>query len=181
MKNYLLFFALFFSEFFIFSSPIPETSGGSGNPSATAYAVLCGGTSSVSSWQSIASVGASGNPLVSNGSAALPSFQSLLFGGGGTGATSLSSGVIQSNGSVLSSLGIGSANQVLKNSVGTVGWSFTGVLQIVSTSTSAVVSTVGTTIPDDDTIPQITEGTQILFFLQVELLEHQLPQLLHYL
>jgi hypothetical protein len=49
--------------------------GGTGNSSATAYAVLCGGTTSTGAYQSIASVGTSGQLLTSNGAGALPSFQ----------------------------------------------------------------------------------------------------------
>lgn len=147
----------------VIPSPVSLPNGGTGIVTATAYAVLCGGTTSTGPVQSLASAGTSGQALVSNGAGALPSFATLGFAGGGTGATSLSSGVIQSNGSVLSSLGVGSASQVLFNSAGTVGWSFTGILQVVSTSTSASVDTSGgSAIPDDDTIPQNTEGTEIL-------------------
>lgn len=49
--------------------------GGTGLASATAYAVLCGGTTTTGALQSIASVGNSGQSLTSNGAAALPSFQ----------------------------------------------------------------------------------------------------------
>jgi hypothetical protein len=49
--------------------------GGTGLTSATAYAVLCGGTSSTSALQSIAGVGTSGQVLTSNGAGALPTFQ----------------------------------------------------------------------------------------------------------
>lgn len=49
--------------------------GGTGVTSATAYAVLCGGTTSTNPFQSIASVGSSGQVLTSNGAAALPTFQ----------------------------------------------------------------------------------------------------------
>ncbi len=162
MKSLNVLFIIF-SSATITGSPVSVNNGGSGATSfATAYGVICGGTTSTNAFQAIASVGSSGNPLVSNGASALPSFQTLGVAGGGTGATSLSSGVIQSNGSVLSSLGIGSANQVLQNVAGTVSWALTGALQIVSTSTSARISTTGTSIPDDDTIPQISEGTSIL-------------------
>lgn len=51
--------------------------GGTGLTSATAYAVLCGGTTSTGAFQSIASVGTSGQALLSNGAGALPSFQTL--------------------------------------------------------------------------------------------------------
>ncbi len=49
--------------------------GGSGRSSATAYAVICGGTTSTGAHQSIASVGTSGQVLTSNGAGALPTFQ----------------------------------------------------------------------------------------------------------
>ena len=49
--------------------------GGTGATSATAYAVLCGGTTSTGAHQSIASVGTSGQVLTSNGAGALPTFQ----------------------------------------------------------------------------------------------------------
>lgn len=54
--------------------------GGTGVTSATAYAVLCGGTTSTSALQSIASVGTSGQVLTSNGAGALPTFQTAASG-----------------------------------------------------------------------------------------------------
>lgn len=51
--------------------------GGTGLASATAYAVLCGGATSTGAFQSIASVGTSGQVLTSNGAGALPSFQAV--------------------------------------------------------------------------------------------------------
>lgn len=59
--------------------------GGTGLASATAYAVLCGGTTSTGAFQSIAGVGTSGQILTSNGAGALPTFQAAP--GGGTAAT----------------------------------------------------------------------------------------------
>lgn len=50
--------------------------GGTGLTSATAYAVLCGGTTSTGALQPLASVGSSGQVLTSNGAGALPSWQS---------------------------------------------------------------------------------------------------------
>jgi hypothetical protein len=49
--------------------------GGTGVTSNTAYAVLCGGTTSTAAVQSIASVGTANQALTSNGAGALPSFQ----------------------------------------------------------------------------------------------------------
>lgn len=62
------------------SNPITVAQGGTGVASATAYAVLCGGTTSTGALQSIASVGSSGNVLTSNGAGALPTFQSASSG-----------------------------------------------------------------------------------------------------
>ncbi|CAB4139845.1 hypothetical protein UFOVP353_55 [uncultured Caudovirales phage] len=57
--------------------------GGTGRASHTAYAVVCGGTTSTSAQQSVASVGTSGHVLTSNGAGALPSFQALPTASGG--------------------------------------------------------------------------------------------------
>lgn len=51
--------------------------GGTGRASHTAYAVICGGTTSTGAQQSVASVGTAGQALVSNGPGALPTFQNL--------------------------------------------------------------------------------------------------------
>jgi hypothetical protein len=55
-------------------------SGGTGRTTNTAYAVICGGTTTGGAEQSIASVGTAGQVLTSNGAGALPTFQSA--GGG---------------------------------------------------------------------------------------------------
>jgi len=49
--------------------------GGTGRSSSTAYAVICGGTTTTGAQQSIASVGTSGQVLTSNGAGALPTFE----------------------------------------------------------------------------------------------------------
>lgn len=63
---------------------LPVAGGGTGAASLTAYAVLCGGTTSTSAVQPIASVGTAGQVLTSNGAGALPTFQAAGGGGGGT-------------------------------------------------------------------------------------------------
>ena len=55
--------------------------GGTGDTSFTAYAVICGGTTSTGALQSIASVGTSGQVLTSNGASALPTFQAAAASG----------------------------------------------------------------------------------------------------
>lgn len=57
--------------------PLPTAQGGTGLTSTTAYAVLCGGTTSTGNLQSIAGVGTSGQVLTSNGAGALPTFQAV--------------------------------------------------------------------------------------------------------
>jgi len=56
---------------------LPVANGGTGVATTTAYAVLCGGTTSTAALQSIAGVGTSGQVLTSNGAGALPTFQSV--------------------------------------------------------------------------------------------------------
>lgn len=72
------------------------SNGGTGVGSTTAYAVLCGGTTSTGALQSIASVGTAGQILMSNGAGALPTMQSTSFsityvidGGGSTITTGI--------------------------------------------------------------------------------------------
>lgn len=57
------------------ASPLTIANGGTGASSQTAYAILCGGTTSTNPIQSIASVGSAGQVLTSNGAGALPTFQ----------------------------------------------------------------------------------------------------------
>ena len=57
--------------------PLIVANGGTGVSSTTAYAVQCGGTTSTSPVQSIASVGTDRHALTSNGAGTLPSFQNF--------------------------------------------------------------------------------------------------------
>ena len=62
------------------SGTLPVANGGTGATSQTAYAVLTGGTTSTGAFQSVASVGTSGQVLTSNGAGALPTFQTSSAG-----------------------------------------------------------------------------------------------------
>lgn len=64
-----------------FNTPLTVANGGTGRATATAYAVICGGTTATGAHQSIASVGTSGQVLTSNGAGALPTFQAAAGGG----------------------------------------------------------------------------------------------------
>lgn len=59
------------------STDIVVADGGTGRSSHTAYAVICGGTSTTGAQQSVASVGTAGQVLMSNGAGALPTFQTF--------------------------------------------------------------------------------------------------------
>lgn len=59
---------------------LPVANGGTGATTQTAYAVLCGGTTSTGAYQSIAGVGTTGQVLTSNGAGALPTFQAAAGG-----------------------------------------------------------------------------------------------------
>lgn len=71
---------------------LPVTNGGTGVASATAYALLAGGTTSTGAFQSLASVGTTGQVLTSNGAGALPTFQTAAGGGLGGQTVFTSSG-----------------------------------------------------------------------------------------
>lgn len=57
------------------ANPLTIANGGSARASTTAYAVLCGGTTSTGAQQSIASLGSADQCLTSNGAGALPTMQ----------------------------------------------------------------------------------------------------------
>jgi hypothetical protein len=59
------------------ASPVSVDEGGTGITSATAYAVLCGGTTNVNPFQSVASVGTSGQALSLQSSTVLPAFRTI--------------------------------------------------------------------------------------------------------
>lgn len=75
--------------------PAQVAKGGIGRATQTAYAVICGGTTSTAAQQSVASVGTANQVLTSNGAGALPTFQDISV----TGAiTSVVSQVFTANG-----------------------------------------------------------------------------------
>lgn len=98
--------------------PAQVSKGGSGVSSTTPFAVLCGGTTPTSPFQSVASVGTAGQVLTSNGAGALPTFQTPSGGGG-----------------------------ILLQSI---------------TGTSTTPGSTSATIPFDNSIPQITEGVEVV-------------------
>lgn len=120
--------------------------GGTGLASATAYAVLCGGTTSTGAFQSVAALGSSGQVLTSNGAGALPTFQPV------TGSGTVNSGLI---------------NQVAwYAAAGTAVSGLTTVNNGVLVTSAGGVPSISTTLPSGLTIPGystsmilITSGT----------------------
>jgi len=103
------------------SGTLPVANGGTGVASATAYALLAGGTTSTGAFQSLASVGTSGQVLTSNGAGALPTFQSPASTGLTVGTTTVASGtsgyILYNNAGVLGNLAnTGTGNNVLATS-----------------------------------------------------------------
>src|SRR4029077_4413602 len=63
------------------TSPVSVSNGGTGDTSLSAYSVLCGGTTSTNPVQTVSGTGLSGQALVSNGAAALPTWQNVAGSG----------------------------------------------------------------------------------------------------
>lgn len=63
------------------ANEVPVLNGGSGRASATAYSVICGGTSSTGPHQSVSGLGTAGFVLTSNGAGALPTWQAASSSG----------------------------------------------------------------------------------------------------
>lgn len=60
---------------------LPVASGGTGDASFTAYAVVCGGTTSTGALQAVSGVGTANQVLTSNGAGALPTWQTVAAAG----------------------------------------------------------------------------------------------------
>ena len=106
---------------------LPVANGGTGRASHTAYAVVCGGTTSTAAQQSIASVGTSGHVLTSNGAGALPTFQAPT--GGGDASTNTATSV---DGEV--ALFSGTGGKTLKRATGSGIPKLTSGVQSIATA-----------------------------------------------
>jgi hypothetical protein len=132
--------------------------GGTGNTSATAYALQAGGTTSTGVHQSL-TTGTSGQLLTSGGASALPSWTTTLsIAQGGTNNGSLAvtaGGVIYTDGSKFVNVGAGTSGQVLQsNGASAPSWATAssgglGGMQVFTAS--------GTfTIPSGKTVVKVT-------------------------
>jgi hypothetical protein len=128
---------------------VPVADGGTGRSDATAYAVICGGTTSTAAHQSIASVGTAGQVLTSNGAGALPTFQA------GGGVATIASGSLSSSSVTISSIPATYTVLVLQVS----GWS--------ASSNSRLRVRVGTTSADataGNYVGNVITGTTVTNF-----------------
>jgi hypothetical protein len=125
---------------------LPVANGGTGATSQTAYAVLAGGTTSTGAYQSVASVGTSGQVLTSNGAGALPTFQTVS--GGVTSITGTANQVIASasTGAVTlstpQSIGTASGVQFGSFGVGTASSGTTGEIRATNNVTAFYTSDI---------------------------------------
>lgn len=84
--------------------------GGTNKTSFTAYAVICGGTTSTGALQSVASVGTSGQVLTSNGAGALPTFQTVSAGVSSVANSDGTLTISPTTGAVVASINLAHAN-----------------------------------------------------------------------
>lgn len=78
--------------------PVPVAYGGTGNTTFTPYSLVCAGTTSTGTLQNVAGVGTAGQVLTSNGTSALPSWQTGT--GSGTGNITFSGSTISTTSSI---------------------------------------------------------------------------------
>ncbi len=133
---------------------IAVVSGGTGRGTATAYSVLCGGTTATGVHQSVASVGTLGQVLTSNGVGALPTFQ--------TGAA----------GNVLDGTALGQSvhwdttgsqylprNSIVRSLDGTLTYNY------ISVGTDAVPTMTGYTTPSGTVTESASTGGNVAWLL----------------
>ena len=145
--------------------PLPVAKGGTGRTESTAYAVLCGGTTSSSNYQSVSGVGSAGQVLTSNGSGLLPTFKDQTGGTGtisswvlfdGTGTVSITS---SGNVSSITDIGVGIYNVNITNALSSANYTVYGTAAGATTN----ASTAGILCANDGA----TTRTTALFSLAV--------------
>jgi hypothetical protein len=143
---------------------LPVANGGTGVASATAYALLAGGTTTTGPFQSIASVGTSGQVLTSNGAGALPTFQAasggvttISFGSTGLTPSTATSGAVSVAGTLaIANGGTGSTSTTYCSLTSNV----TGTLPIANGGTGSTSTTfVNAATNVTGTLPVANGGT----------------------
>ena len=144
---------------------VPVADGGTGRSSHTAYAVLCGGTTSTAAQQSIAGVGTSGQVLTSNGAGALPTMEDAA--GGASQLSDLSDVVSATNTDKFALMANGTTGYVGRalveadiSDLGTTIALVADKLDVFAATTSAELQTV---ISDETGTGLLVFGTQPTF------------------
>jgi len=146
------------------SGQVTVPNGGSGLASATAYAVLCGGTTSTGAFQSIASVGTAGQRLTSNGAGALPTMQTvaaltatnttLTFSGSYNGETARTVGINLGNANTWTGIqqlpGVTDGSNATSGYLGEYTSDYKDGTSAVSLTTSTDTDVVQITLTDGD-------------------------------
>ena len=127
--------------------------GGTGVTSATAYSVICGGTTSTGAFQPLASVGSSNQVLTSNGAGALPSFQSVSASGAIITITGNSGGAEAPLAGNFTIVGTGS--------ITAVGSASTETIQLTGLTNHAVLVGAGTATMTN-VAPSVTSGVPLI-------------------
>lgn len=138
------------------NAAVTVAQGGTGIATATAYAVLCGGTTGTGPFQSIAGVGTSGQVLTSNGAGALPTFQAAAGGAAWTGITAGSGTSTTANGD--SAI----VYQTAQTTAGRISWQFTESAAGVSTGAPVLLQV--DTVSASTAIPLLVKsrGTDVM-------------------
>jgi hypothetical protein len=125
--------------------PVLVSSGGTGGVSFTAYSLICGGITATSAFQSVVSVGLSGEVLTSNGPGALPSFSAVAGTGTINSGNAGELAYYQASGIVLSGLTSANSAMLVTNSTGIPAWTASltnGKLLIGSNGATPVVASL---------------------------------------
>lgn len=147
---------------YIGKEPLPVFIGGTGVASTTAYAPLCGGTTTTGNLQAASTgISNSGYVLTSNGASALPSWAAPSNVGTVTQYDVLVGGAS----SAIASIGPGSAGQVLQSGGASANPAYsTATYPAVATGTGTILRANGTNwVATTATYPTTTTANQLLY------------------
>ena len=150
--------------------PLTVAQGGTGISSATAYALICGGTTSTGVLQPLSSVGTSGFCLSSGGAGALPSFSAMTTAIAGTNTNNdasagnlgevISSVILVASGITLST---GSTANITSIALTAGDWDVYGTVYYTPSSSTSTTIRQGAISTTSVTIPLFSDNTQAAY------------------